>query len=317
VQKIGMAIGAGLAAALLFVIETKGTPLAIVLANFASLPLFIVALGWGLDMGALAGAVASLGAGLLLAPIAGGEFALALALPVWLLCLACQQPGRRAAGAAEPAWRPIGSIVTVAVAIGFLAGVAGLVTLTVLPGGYAKNVEDLAVEFTRVLNDNFDGAMTPGTVADIAAMATRIWPAVLAVQTMLMLCLNLYAGARSVQMSQRLARPWVDLPEALHLPQGLAACLALCVGAALTLPVPINQVGWIGAGVLGAAYVLQGLAVVHAISRGLRIRAPMLAGLYLGCLVTALWSLPALAIVGIAESLLSLRARAAAAKIRP
>ena len=33
-----------------------------------------------------------------------------------------------------------------------------------------------------------------------------------------MLCVNLYAGARAVQLSQRLQRPWPNLPEALVLP---------------------------------------------------------------------------------------------------
>ena len=45
----------------------------------------------------------------------------------------------------------------------------------------------------------------------------------------------------------------------------------------------------------------------------LPVRIPVLVALYFGCMVTARWSLPALAIVGLIESLLSLRARRAAA----
>ena len=70
---------------------------------------------------------------------------------------------------------------------------------------------------------------------------------------------------------------------------------------------------WIGVGALGCAYVMQGLATVHSLSRRLPARIPMLIALYLVCIVTALWSTPALALVGLVESLLSLRARRAAA----
>ena len=57
-QRFGMAIGAGLAAALLFAVMAKGTLLAVALAYLAPLPIVIATLGWGLDMGALAAVVA-------------------------------------------------------------------------------------------------------------------------------------------------------------------------------------------------------------------------------------------------------------------
>ena len=47
-QRIGIAIGAGLAAALLFALTAKDTMLAATLASLAPLPIVIAALGWGL-----------------------------------------------------------------------------------------------------------------------------------------------------------------------------------------------------------------------------------------------------------------------------
>ena len=62
-QRVGIAAGAGIAAALLFAVTAKGTMLALFLAYLAPLPIFIVSLGWGLDIGALAGIAAGLTAG--------------------------------------------------------------------------------------------------------------------------------------------------------------------------------------------------------------------------------------------------------------
>ena len=128
-----------------------------------------------------------------------------------------------------------------------------------------------------------------------------------------MLCANLYAGARAVQLSQRLKRPWSNLPEALVLPPLLGIGLIVCVALAFALPGSAGHAAWIGVGSLGCAYVMQGLAVIHCVSRGLPTRSPLLVALYLVSIVIVPLSLPALALVGLVESLLSLRARRAAA----
>ena len=94
-QRIGMAIGAGLAAALLFAVMAKGTFLAVTLAYLAPLPIVIVTLGWGLDMGGLAVVVAGAVAAALLDPLPGGLFAAAIALPAWLLSAAALLPRDR------------------------------------------------------------------------------------------------------------------------------------------------------------------------------------------------------------------------------
>jgi hypothetical protein len=88
----------------------------------------------------------------------------------------------------------------------------------------------------------------------------------------------------------------------------------LIAAAALSflLPSPVSQLAWIAAGALGAAYILQGLAVLHSLSRGLPARPLLLACLYLAVLGMARWSALILILVGLAESLLSLRARRAA-----
>ena len=64
------------------------------------------------------------------------------------------------------------------------------------------------------------------------------------------------------------------------------------------------------AGALLFAYVLQGLAVLHAFSRGMPFRGLMLAAVYIGILLLG-WVAVAIAILGLAEPMLRLRDRAA------
>jgi len=318
-QRIGIAIGAGLAAALLFAVTAKGTLLAMMLAYLAPLPIVIATLGWGLDMGGLAAAIASLVAAALLDPMSGGLFAASIALPAWLLSIATLLPRERLFGRAadgDRKWFPVGGIVAVAALIGAVLGAGVLAALILAYGGYQKGVDALSAELVPDLKDALDGVMAaPGglSIEDFAAVIVRLSPAVLAGTSCLMFCANLYAGARAVQLSQRLKRPWPNLPEALILPHFLGVGLIACGGLALVLPDPAGLVAWIGVGALGSVYVMQGVAVLHSLSRGLPARIPMLAALYLGCMVTARWSLPALALVGLIEALLSLRARRAAA----
>jgi hypothetical protein len=318
-QRLGMAVGAGFAAALLFAVMAKGTLLAMALAYLAPLPIIISALGWGLDMGALSAAIASLAAAFVVDPLSGALFAASIALPAWLLGLACLSPRpwprRAGAAAAGDKWFPVGGIVTVAALLGAAIGAGALAALVFVYGGYGEGVEALAAELAPDLREALDGAMSlPDgvTFQQFAALIVRLSPAVLAATTCLMLCANLYAGARAVQLSQRLKRPWSNLPEAIVLPAALGAALVACIGLALALPGGAGHLAWVGVGALGCAQVMQGLATIHSLSRGLPARIPMLAALYLVCIIAVRWSLPTLAFIGLLESLLSLRARRAA-----
>ena len=64
------------------------------------------------------------------------------------------------------------------------------------------------------------------------------------------------------------------------------------------------------AGALFFAYVLQGLAVLHAFSQGMPFRGLFLATVYIGVLLLG-WVAVAIAILGLAEPMLRLRDRAA------
>jgi hypothetical protein len=324
-QRIGMAIGAGLAAALLFAVMAKGTVLAIGLGFLAPLPIVIATLGWGLDMGALAVIVAGATVAGLVAPTSGLLFCLLIALPTWILSYLTLQrrdwlfPRSRIDG--DKAWFSVGSLVVVAALFGVLLGAAQLISFVVSYGGYQQGIEAIAAELVPSLTEAVDGVTSlPGglSIQDLAALFTRLLPAALATICTLMFCVSLYGGARAVQLSQRLQRPWSDLPETLVLPPPLGIALVACGILAVAAHGLVAHFAWILLGPLGCAYVMQGLAVIHSMSRRLPARVPVLIILYL---VTWLFSpicAPLLAMLGLVESALSLRARrAAAANVKP
>jgi hypothetical protein len=211
----------------------------------------------------------------------------------------------------------VGAIVTLGAALGALISLVALAALIMVYGGYDKGLQSLADALEPVIEEaTGGGAILPEgeTANEFALNIVRLSPAAIAGSTLLMLCVNLYAAARSAAMSRRLRRPWPDLPSALVLPPPMAALVLAALALAFALPAPANQFAWIVAGALGAAFVLQGLAVLHALSRGLPMRPWLLAALYFCCLIRSNWTLPAIAIIGLIESFASLRARAAASK---
>jgi hypothetical protein len=139
----------------------------------------------------------------------------------------------------------------------------------------------------------------------------RFGPPAIAASTLMMLCVNLYGAARSTQLSRNLPRPWPDVPTSLTLPWPVGIAFLACLGAAYALPAPTAQYFSIGVGGLGAALALQGLAVAHALSRGLKMRPLMLVALYACSVLRAKYTLPVLAGLGIIDGFLKLRSRAA------
>jgi hypothetical protein len=321
VNRIGVSIGAGLASALLFFVTAKGTALAMALAYLAPLPIMIAALGWGVLAGVGACGVACACVALAVEPLSALLFAAAVALPGWALASFAILPGARLPwrrdGDAPPEWMSVGAIVTLAAVLGALVSLGALAALIVAYGGYDQGLQSFADALETTIEEaSGGGAILPEgeTANEFAMSVVRLAPAAIAGSALLMLCVNLYAAARSAAMSHRLIRPWPDLPSSLILPAPMAALALASLAPAFLLPAPACQFAWIVVGALGTAFVLQGLATLHALSRGLPMRPLLLGALYLCCLARSNWTVPAVAIVGLIESFASLRARAAASK---
>jgi hypothetical protein len=310
-----VAIGAGCAAALLFAVSAQSSLLAMTLAYLAPLPIMIATLGWGLDGGAIAAAISIAVLAVVAEPVSALVFAGSVAAPAWILAAFSVTPLARylhRLKADAPAYAPVGAIVSVAALLGILGGVAVLTTVIVIYGGYGQAARHVAEAITALAGDTFENAPGNLTAREFADALVQYGPPAIAASTLMMLCVNLYAAARSTQLSRNLPRPWPDVPSSLSLPWPVGIAFLVCLaGWYAPLPVAATQYFAIGAGGLGGALALQGLAVAHALSRGLKMRPLMLVALYACCILRAKYTLPVLAALGVIDGFLKLRSRAA------
>ena len=309
-----VAIGAGCAAALLFAVSAQSSLLAMTLAYLAPLPIMIATLGLGLDGGAIAAATAIAVLAVVAEPLSALVFAGSVAVPAWVLAAFSVSPLARYLKRLKPdapVHAPLGAIISLAALLGMLGSLAVLTTVIVIYGGYREAAQHLAEVITTLAGDAFEGAPGNLTAREFADALVRYGPPAIAASTLMMLCVNLYAAARSTQLSRNLPRPWPDVPSSLALPWPVGVAFLACLAGAYALPVPTAQYFSIGVGGLGAALALQGLAVAHALSRGLKMRPLMLIALYACCVLRAKYTLPVLAALGIIDGFLKLRSRAA------
>jgi hypothetical protein len=121
-----------------------------------------------------------------------------------------------------------------------------------------------------------------------------------------MVALDLYLGARAASFSDRLKRP-VEPMWTLALPPAVPWIFVGATPLAF-LPGSVGHAAGAVTGVFGAAVALEGLAVIHAVSRGIAWRGPMLAGIYVLVFLSGL-PIVLLALLGLAEKAFHIRAR--------
>ena len=321
--RYGIGAGAGAAAALLFLAATRGAPLGVALAYLGPLPLMIATLGWGLDAGLVA-LFAACGIAAAVSPAYALVYGAMIAAPAWLLAAFVSVPAFYVRKSADPEAARVypgpGSVAILAAVLFILAAGVLLSLMYFAAGGYDAAVSALSGEIREALDASGAArALPPDMTADQLAEAfVQFAPVALSTGATLMQLANLYLAARSVQLSQRLNRPWREMPTGFRLPRWLALPVAAALALALFGPSPLDDCGLVVAGAFGVLFMLQGLAALHALSRRAAARPFMLAALYFACAVAAQWVLPALALLGIAESFADLRGRAARSiKTRP
>ena len=146
------------------------------------------------------------------------------------------------------------------------------------------------------------------TIGGLSSVLARTLPAAFAVVWQSIALFNLWLAGVIVEASGRALRPWPKL-DAIELPN----VFFLAFTASLLASFLPGIAGLVATGLAGAllfAYVLQGLAVLHAFSRGMTFRGLLLAAVYIGILLLG-WVAIAIAILGLAEPMLRLRDRAA------
>lgn len=302
-RTIGIAIGAGLASALLFAASAKGGALALVIVGLTPLPVMIATLGFAQATGLVAAAVAALVVGTLLEPLSGAAFGALVAFPAWWLSYLSllARPRPQASTSPELAWYPIGRVTmwaAILTAALFLA--IGAATLLHY-GGFQKALASIAAEMKAAMV----AADAERSFADQAGIVVQLMPPLLAGLTFLALVVNLWLAARIVQGSGLLVRPWPALPEHLRLPRP-AAFMLIAAGLVTFAGGPIGVAAGVVFTPLGLAFVLQGLGAAHALTRGLAARRAILCAIYLVTLSLAP-SLLALVVLGLVDCLTPLR----------
>lgn len=297
---VGAAGLGGISAVLyLSVIATSG---GVVLASFTQTPLFLAGLALGFPAAVTASAVAALAVMTATGLIGGLAFALVNAVPVLVLVQRALLSRRAPDGAIE--WYPPGLLLT------WLTGLAA-VTLAILiavfgsgEGGIVGSVQrQLDVILPMFGPNQEDTRSLFQTIAPIVpGMVVAAWMTVTMVNGAL--------GQAIAVKGRRALRPAPEIADT-ELPNWLAIALAIAAGLALLGPGMLGNLGANATAVLTVPFLMLGLAVVHATTRGLRARRLLLGGIYA---VTAILTWPVLAIIalGLIEQGFGLKRRFAA-----
>lgn len=290
------AVTAGVLAALAFLWGARGLPLGGLANMLVTLPLFAAGFAFGPQAAGLAGALAAVAVAALGSLPAALVFIAASSLPAGLAIRFGwpDQPG----GATRPG-RSLAAIVLLAAAI--LIGAA--LVFANHPGG-------LSAVLTSIVRSAI-GQMPTGYETlgeDMIATVVALKPGALALWFTVLLALNAMLAARLVGRAGLMAVP----PPALR---------SLRVPGFL-LPLPL--VGAVGAGLLGGEggalgfglflilcipWFLQGIAVVHGLTKGKAGRGVMLVTLYLGLLVFLMPVAGALTALGMVDHFRRFRER--------
>ena len=300
-----VAVTAVAGGAILFFLAARGTWAGMLLSYFAPLPLMIATLGFGFASGGGAVLTGALVAGIFGSPVGGLAVGGGLLLPAFLLCAAAL----RAPGAA-PNDRRVTSVVLVAMIFAALLSGAILASLIVAHGGTANARDAISAALLPVLKNIIQESRIPGDVTgeDLARIIISVAPAIIAASMFFMLVANIYLAGRVALISGQLKRPWPQIADTLSLPAAAAALLALSCGLVF-LGGTAGLAASIVVSVLACGFSLQGLAVIHTVTRGMSARTALLCALYALVICVPPWPLLALALAGFVDAAFHLRKR--------
>jgi hypothetical protein len=317
---LAAAIAGGLVAALFFLSVLTGSPGSLILVYLVQLPLYGVGLSLGVKTALIAGGAATLIAGstVTLATSAadglysGAFFGCAEALPVAILVARAM---RWTPAGERRAWPGAGDLTIALVVLGgALLSLAALV-LMAEPEGYRGMVHGFLEGELRLLIENagLPANESASRAAELAEVATPLFPGMAACSWLFMTMINGVLAQGALARFERNRRPSPDIAD-LRLPRWLALPLA---GAAVLAVAATGDLAYFGVNllpVLGIAYALAGLAVLHATLRRRSDRLYMLVPAYLSLLLG--WPILLLATCGIIDQWFGLRSRIAAAAPR-
>ena len=317
VQNLLMGIGAGAASTMLLLAAVYGPPSAIVLVIFAGLPLLIAAIGWS-HRAALAGiAVMAILLGMTLQSfLATGTVVLTIGVPAWWLgyLTLLARPGA-AAGSLE--WYPSGNLV---VWCALLAAATVVLAIPFYGTDEASVQAAMRSAFERAMRMRsgtpadqqvvIPGVSDPGPFIELLVIIAPLVSAAIGTAVNL---LNLWLAGVVTRVSGRLNRPWPDIPS-MRFPAYAFAIAAVSLALSFVSGI-LGMVAGIVATAMLVAYAVLGLAVFHAVTRGMKNRGFIVGVFYVGLFLLSArqgWPIMIVTLIGFADALFNLRARLAA-----
>ena len=296
-----IALGAGLAAGVLFMLPTKGMMAGVWLSVLAPMPLMIAVLGYGFLAGLIAAGVGAV-ACFVMQPSLSIVFLISTVGPALLLGWLATHvfAGERQLGPGH---------LLLAVAGLAIAAVWGMIAfVAVIHGDLAAAATEIASALREALQrmKGIEEGAAVMPLDEFVPWLVASIPAIMAFWSVMAMSLNLWLAARVAMISGLLNRDWPDLPGSLALPRLALAAFALA-SVACALPGVSRVFASTAAVALGVAFAFQGLAAIHRLTRGRAARPGLLSALY--ALIFFLFPLPLFvaAGVGVADNVKPLR----------
>ncbi|MEJ0052255.1 MAG: DUF2232 domain-containing protein [Methylovirgula sp.] len=335
-----VAFGSGLAATLLLLAAFQGSVPALLLAYLSPLPLMIATIGFGhvTGLGAVLAGFITLVALLVaanpqdvsVATFAGAGvngilFLICEGLPSWWLARVASVSRSMPILPFLPEPPPdtveegsrLSLVIVTAAAFAFLVVGGTLATMVLGHEDFAALVDKVAANIRPVLKQEAGADLLHANAIDSFArfLATAL-PAIAASVIFVIYLVNLWLAGRVAQISQRLQVPWPNVAREFRVPRLLALVFVAAAGL-IFAGGAIGLVASLAASVLGVAFALQGLAVIHVVTLGLRLRNNLLFLVYLFVVPLMPWSLAPFTLLGLLEAGFSLRDRKDSVAISP
>jgi uncharacterized protein YybS (DUF2232 family) len=217
-------------------------------------------LGLGTMAGAIASAVAAVGVLVLQGPMPGAIFAGGFAVPAAILVRQAML-SRTEDGKTE--WYPAGLLAATLTIIGLGLAVAIATIISSL------SVQEAFDERLRVFAENFAASskdIDAEALLEKMEPVKRLLPALMTAFWMVILLAGGALAQTALEKLNRTLRPWPDFA-GMELPGWMAVVAAVTIAAAMLLPDPAGIYALAMAFAASFAFLLQGLAVIHAFNR--------------------------------------------------
>ncbi|MEM1378111.1 MAG: DUF2232 domain-containing protein [Pseudomonadota bacterium] len=267
-QDIGFAFLAALATVLLCLGVTSGSGLSVILYFLSAVPLMVVTLGWGLPVGLVGAAIATV----IILFAANPQTAIFIVtttigpavLSGFLMNLA--RPAEEVGGpAGKMVWYPLADVIF---RMAIITGLAFIVAGALI--GYGPElINPLIGEFVvryQEVSPEFQG-FSPEALAQFQSFILFFLPFFQSMMWTMVLVANLAIALSITRRSGRLKRPADDWAFALRLPRMAVVvfCLALLASfVSGTIGLAANAI----LGALAGGFIIAGFALMHAAVRG-------------------------------------------------